>query len=73
MKSLTLSDARNLGLCAAHRAARAVGVNRALYTREEESCALWAGIAETIQTQAQASSTTFHPVEFDPIGDLKSF
>jgi len=71
MQSLTLSDLINLRICAARRAALAAGVSLALCAREEESCALWIGIAETLH--AQASSPTFHLVEPDPAGDLKSY
>ena len=68
MQSLTLADAQNLGLCAARRAANSLGVSQNLYIREEQSCILWAGIAETIQ--AQASFATFHLVDPNPVGDI---
>jgi hypothetical protein len=73
MQSLTLSDAQNLRVCAARRAVQAIGVSLYRCIREEESCTLWAGIAETIRAQTQASSATFHLLEPDPVGDLKSF
>jgi len=56
MQALTLSDARNLALCAARRAAHSLGVSQNRYIREEQSCILWAGIAETIRVQTQAET-----------------
>jgi hypothetical protein len=67
---LTISDAQNLRVCAARRAVQALGVSLYRCIREEESCTLWAGIAETIQAQTETMMQVLADLRrIDPNGE----